>query len=148
MPSFQELFTESKGQPVEYNGQIINLGDRLPVSKSQTIKLTFVSVNSDWRQGVHLHTDGTFEANGQTIKKAILLWQDTAPRECIFTVHTKNGELLMWNVWDTGDGVTHSGHNGAAMIVEELPNGRLYKCNDGHPDDDFDDLVFSIELVS
>ncbi|MCB1117403.1 MAG: hypothetical protein KDK50_02345, partial [Chlamydiia bacterium] len=39
-------------------------------------------------------------------------------------------------------------HNGAAMIVEEIPNGRRYRCNDGEPDDDFDDIVFTITRIN
>jgi hypothetical protein len=34
------------------------------------------------------------------------------------------------------------------MIVEALPNGRRYRCNDGFADDDFDDLIFRLERVS
>jgi hypothetical protein len=52
------------------------------------------------------------------------------------------------NVWDVGDGVIHSWHNGAAMIVEPLPNGRRYRCNDGLADDDFDDIVFHLERLA
>jgi len=32
------------------------------------------------------------------------------------------------------------------MIVEEIPSGRRYKCNDGRADDDFDEIVFRIEM--
>ena len=52
------------------------------------------------------------------------------------------------NVWDVGNGVIESWHNGAAMIVELLPDGRRYLCNDGFADDDFDDIVFRLERVS
>jgi hypothetical protein len=55
--------------------------------------------------------------------------------------------LEVYNLWDKGDGVTEAWHNGAAMIVEEIPGGRRYRCNDGYPDDDFDDLVFELVLV-
>ncbi len=65
----------------------------------------------------------------------------------MLSVNTKKGELRVKNVWDTGNGIVHSGHYGAAMIVEEIPNGRLYRCNDGKPDDDFDEIGFSIERV-
>ncbi len=91
--------------------------------------------------------DGSFEVNEQNIKKSIVLWHDTAPREVVLKVRTKKSELLVNNVWDTGNGLMHSGHNGAAMIVEETASGRRYKCNDGLPDDDFDDLVFRIEFI-
>ncbi|OJW19261.1 MAG: hypothetical protein BGO58_03090 [Sphingopyxis sp. 65-8] len=52
----------------------------------------------------------------------------------------------MKNVWDTGDGVMQSWHAGGAMIVEEIENVRRYLCNDGELDDDFDDLIFTLEI--
>lgn len=146
MSSFEDLFLKSKGQPVVYKGQTIQMVDRFRVADGQTLKVKFESVNADWRQGIGLDIDGSFDIEGQTIKKTVL-WQDTAPPEVVLKVHTRKGECQVKNVWDVGDGVIQSWHNGAAMIVEELPNGKRYKCNDGRADDDFDDLVFSIELV-
>lgn len=73
MPSFQDMFRASSGQAVEHNGRQIHMVDRLPVAKVQKIGVAFEGVNSDWRQGVHLSTDGSFDVNGQTIKKAIIL---------------------------------------------------------------------------
>jgi hypothetical protein len=136
---------QSKGEPVIYNERVIQLFDRLKVTEGQQFKVTFESVNSDWRQGVRLTTDRGFEVNNQSVKQSIVLWHDTAPREVTLTIHTQKGECLVANVWDTGDGAMHSGHNGAAMIVEELNAGKRYRCNDGRADDDFDDLVFCIE---
>ncbi len=148
MISFGEFFRKSKGQPVIYNGQVIQMVDRLSMVDGQQFKVIFKSVNSDWRQGINLSTDGSFEVNGQTVKKSIVLWNDTAPQEVVIQIKSKKGECLVKNVWDTGDGVIESWHNGAAMIVEISDSGRLYKCNDGRPNDDFDDLVFCIELIS
>ncbi len=33
------------------------------------------------------------------------------------------------------------------MIVTEMADGRRYACNDFDPDDDFDDLVFTVRRV-
>ncbi len=41
----------------------------------------------------------------------------------------------------------HSWHNGAAIIVEPVPFGRRYRCNDGIANDDFNDLIFRLERV-
>ena len=147
MPSFEGLFLKSKGKPVEYNGQIIQMVDRLRIVDGQQLRIVFESVNSNWRQGVYLTTDATFEVNGQTIKKAMVLWQDTAPREVVLRIKSKKGVCLIKNVWDTGNGAMDSGHNGAAMIVEEQEGYRRYRCNDGRANDDFDDLVFCLERV-
>ena len=54
----------------------------------------------------------------------------------------KSKKLEIKNVWDFGDGVMHSWHNGAAMWKEELDDGSIrYWCNDGYPDDDLNDIV-------
>jgi hypothetical protein len=47
---------------------------------------------------------------------------------------------------DTGDGTKAYGHNGAMYIEQKKNEKTLYNCNDGHPDDDFDDLIFKIEF--
>ncbi len=77
-----------------------------------------------------------------------MLWQDTAPQTVDFEIIGKASTIEVKNMWDFGDGVMQSWHNGAAMIVESLPNGRRYRCNDGDPDDDFDDIIFRLERVS
>lgn len=144
MEPFEALFRKSKGQPVEYNGRTIQLVDRIPIKSPSSIRLIFESVNADWRQGVLLRTDRYIEVNDQQLKKLVVLWQDTAPKEVVMLVTSKKGELQVKNVWDTGDGTMDSGHNGAAMIVEGSGTTRRYLCNDGRPDDDFDDLVFRL----
>jgi hypothetical protein len=145
MVVFEKMFRESGGKPVEYQGKIIQLGDEVSVGKAARVKIVFEKTNSQWRQGVALRASGTFEIAGQKIKRGLALWQDTAPQETEFVVHSLSGTLDVRNIWDVGDGITESGHNGAAMIVEEIPNGRRYYCNDGKPDDDFDDIIFRLE---
>ncbi len=129
-----------------YSGTLIHMADRLPISKKQRLVVIFESINSNWRQGVHLSTAGNFEVNGQKIKTAVVLWQDTAPKEVDIIVQSKSGTCLVKNVWDIGDGVMHSWHSGGAMIISVQGDARLYECNDGQPDDDFDDIVFRIKL--
>ena len=146
MPCFEDLFVASKGKPIVFNGRTLQLFDRIAISDNQEVTLKFESIGSDWRQGVRISTDGSFEINNQKIRKSIVLWHDTAPPEVALRVHTNSGELRIINVWDTGTGLMQSGHNGAAMIVQLTPHGRRYQCNDGHPDEDFDDLIFILDL--
>lgn len=147
MKPFEELFRASGGQPVKYEGKIIQLFDLFPAVDGQFLRLQFESAHSAWRQGVLLSTDEGLNVNNKS-SKDIVLWYDTAPREVMLQVHTRKGEVLVVNVWDSGDGCMDQGHNGAAMQVEETATGRRYKCNDGVPDDDFDDLVFQIDIVT
>ena len=147
MPSFAEFFLKSKGRPIVYSGNTLQMVDCLHAAAGQTFKVRFEAVNSEWRQGVHLRTDGTFEVNNQIVSKSIELWSDSAPPEVVLKVYSKKGKIQVRNVWDTGDGAMQSWHNGAAMIVDEISGGRRYRCNDGHPDEDFADLIFSIEPI-
>ena len=59
----------------------------------------------------------------------------------------QSGTCHVKNVWDTGDGTIQIWHNGAAMIVERAGNARRYRCNDGNPNADFDDLIFRVVLT-
>jgi len=147
MPDFQNMFTESRGKAVKYKGRLIHMVDKLPIASKQKIFVAFECVNSDWRQGIHLSTVGSFEVNGQKIKASVILWHDTAPREVDVFIQSKSGICLVKNVWDIGDGVVHSWHGGGAMVIREESDGRVYECNDGRLDDDFDDLVFRIKLT-
>lgn len=145
MPAFEHQFVQSNGGPISYNGATLVLLDRFAIRPGGTLRLTFESSAGPWRQGVLLRTDGSFTINDQVLKKSVLLWRDTAPEEVLFRVNSKKGSLEVNNVWDMGDGAVHYWHNGAAMIVDEIPTGRRYRCNDGHPDDNFTDLIFRLE---
>lgn len=147
MTVFEELFLKSKGQPIDYNGRLVQMMDELPVGHRQKLRVTFESVNSDWRQGIALMTDGFFKFNGQRISNSIAIWQDTAPRVVELQVESKDRKCRVKNIWDVGDGVVHSWHNGAAMIVERDASRNRYLCNDGRADDDFDDLILELELL-
>ena len=151
MPSFQPMFIESKGKAIQYKGMTLVLMDRLPIEGARAIRLVFEQCRGRCRQGVSLICEGVrFRINGRLFdggKKGIGLWQDTAPSSVEIEIVGRGRDLKVHNAWDTGNGTVHYWHNGAAMIVEEIPNGRRYRCNDGEPDEDFDDIVFRIERV-
>jgi hypothetical protein len=149
MPSFQSQFTESKGKPIIHQGKSLFMMDQFPTEHSTHLRIYFETCNGEWRQGVALSVDGTFEVNGRVIGKdqRLVLWHDTAPQIVELGVPTSANMVEVHNVWDSGDGMTDAWRNGAAMIIEEVPNGRRYRCNDGLADDDFDDIVFRIERI-
>jgi hypothetical protein len=144
---FEQMFRESGGKPVKYKDVTLQMMDEIALGATNSVLIRFLSVNSEWRQGIALTTEGTFFLNMQKIKNGIVLWQDTAPQEVDFSVSSKSRILYVKNVWDTGDGVIQSWHNGSAMIVDVNSKHRRYRCNDGLPDDDFDDLVFELVIV-
>ena len=148
MVIFENLFRGSKGLPVAYNGRLLHLCDFVPCTQGDVFRITFEATSSKWRQGVMVQVEGALAVAGDVHSEPIVLWEDTAPTEIEILVVAAKGPLQVRNVWDAGDGVTHSWHNGAAMIIEKIPGGRRYRCNDGYPDDDFDDIVFLLKRQS
>lgn len=149
MAIFEEMFKASKGQPITYMGKTLVMVDLLPIVDGEKLKVVFEHTESKWRQGVMLRIRGGGEliVDGLVCKLPVL-WEDTAPKEVPIVVKVKkSNNLEIKNIWDTGDGVIQSWHNGAAMIVQLTDNGRRYLCNDGQPDDDFNDIIFRVERV-
>ncbi len=154
MPAFEKYFFESKGKPVIVDGRLIHLADFFEVVDGQKVRVVFESAKSDRRQGASLSGKVDFIVNEQVGPNGVVLWSDTAPREVVLEVRAKAGtsktkpvRCMVRNVWEASAGFMDSGHNGAAMIVEELPRGKRYWCNDGRPNDDFDDIVFTLEVL-
>jgi len=145
---FEDYFNKSEGKPFNYNGKEIIMSDKIELQSHEIVlKVTFLSKNSDWKQGIVLQTKGVFNINGQKLANKVILWEQTAPKEVHAKVKSKDKILFVYNVWDTGDGTMHYGHNGGAMYIEQENGTTLYNCNDGHPDDDFNDLLFKIEFL-
>ena len=155
MPAFYDMFCESEGRSIVYNGMELVPYDTWNVEDKDEFRLTFESVGSEWRQGVRIglekpqsrRKNGEILANGQTLSKPFNVWQDSAPISFIFMILKPLTSLEIYNLWDTGNGLVLYWYNGSAMRIEQIENGRRYFCNDGHPDDKLDDLIFKIERV-
>jgi len=150
MPSFEAMFMKSKGKSITYQGRTLVMSDAFPMEEMSKLRLTFESCKAQWRQGVALKCDGYFIYKSDTLngRHGLVFWQDTSPASIDCEIGPTVSTVRVYNVWDVGDGVIEARHNGAAMIVEDFPNGRRYLCNDGFADDDFDDIVFRLERVS
>lgn len=141
------LFREAMGKPVEINGKSLVRLDRfdLPIKKI-SLNFSFIKTNSEWRQGFILKTKGNFKIEGlDEIQGTIIFWEDTAPKDFVVNVNSKDQKLLIYNVWDLGNGVTQAWHNGAAIEIKQITeNKRVYYCNDGHPSLSLDNLIFNM----
>jgi hypothetical protein len=163
MPDFDDVFAATRVRPVHYGGRELVRTDRFPIEGAQKLRVTFESTKSKYRQGIGVDLRKICEtrvAGTVTSKKEWnVLWEDTAPKQVEIELLGPAEHALIFNVWQDLNRKPMPGSvssrvpiewwtNGAAMIVEEIPNGRRYRCNDGEPDDDFDDLVFRIERVT
>lgn len=151
MPSFEKDFINAKGAPIEYNGFKLLMIDRVSVKRKFSGTLKLISTNSEWKQAVCLDVlNGKLKMPFGEGKK-VALWEDYLRGEPLpFEGTTKNLQLSVYNAWEQidhlGTGFTNYWQHGAAMIVEVNGNTRRYRCNDGHPDDNFDDIVFEITI--
>lgn len=145
MPSFDKDFMNAKGVPVIYNGLELVRIDKIPVKKKFSGCLRIISTNSEWKQGIRIKVDSSITVNSCK-GNDFIIWAEDIKGEVFFEGTSRNLKLLIWNAWDTGSGSVDAWLNGAAMIVEENGNVRRYKCNDSHPDDNFDDIIFEIEI--
>ena len=148
MIMFQEEFAKSKGRPIIYKRKTLRMYDSfpVPVGRSQ-LHFRFISTKSEWKQGIRLKTSGYFIVHGQVCRKPMSIWEHTAPSEDTLDCVSRDGLIEVINEWINSRGGIEYWYNGAAMISEEIRNGRRYYCNDGHPNDDFTDLVFELTRI-
>ena len=155
MPAFYDMFCESEGRPIVYNGMELVPYDTWNVEDKDEFRLTFESVGSEWRQGVSIgllkpqsrRKRGEILIEGKTFIKPFFIWQDLTPNSLNFIIIKPLTALEVYNAWDTANGSINYLYNGSAMRIEQIENGRRYFCNDGHPDDNLDDLIFRIERI-
>ena len=155
MPDFSELFEKANWQPINYNGKTVIRLDKFPVENGDTLLISIEKTNSDCRQGLCIDVTGHCEIDGEVFMKEkgirMLFWEDTAPKQIRLRVFTKKDFVWVENIWEqishTGMKSVDYGRYGSAMIIEEIEDGRRYYCNDWHPDDNFDDIVFTIQRL-
>lgn len=163
MPSFENLFAESKNQPIIYKGIPLVRTDKFPVKNGDTLIASIEKTNANRRQGFIIDITGYCEMDGEICKKGkgvrMAFWEDTMPKKVQLKVFTKQDFVWIENIWEEETSYLAYGVekrsklinyriNGAAMIVEEIENGRRYRCNDGTPDEDFDDIIFTVQKLN
>lgn len=167
MPNFEPLFVESRGQSIVYKGKNVIRIDKFPVKNGDTLIVSIEKTNAVERQGFIIDITGYCEMHGEICKKGkgirMAFWEDTMPKQVQLKVFTKQDFVWIENIWEeetsylittpTGEPLERKSKlinyrvNGAAMIVEEIENGRRYRCNDGDPDEDFDDIIFTVRKL-
>lgn len=159
MPNFDSIFSSSTERPIQYKDKQLFRADYIPFKDGDELQIIFEKTNSEWTQGIGLAVFGYFEINGNRYKERIFLWENTSPKEINIKIYEENskrkqpkslpikGLIAVKNIWNPGNGSADSWCGGAAMIIQEIPNGRRYYCNDGHPDDNFDDIIFSVRKI-
>lgn len=123
--------------------------ESLPIEKGQRITLTFESVGPRWRQGVFLATNGLLAA-ADALSPAFVLWSDSAPTSSMIDIVETDGQLILYNIWDSGRGrgPFESQSATSGMFVEILEGGeRRYSCTDIGVEPNFSRVVFRVLIA-
>jgi hypothetical protein len=153
VPDFGELFIVSKGAPIKYGDKTLMMADKLPARLGDRFVVTIESTDSQHPQGVGI-SEGV-EVFGSNVKRAVVWEYFSVPpdQRCLqrsrlpffFEVccRNKKGYLAFYNMTEF-QGRQEWWNRGSAMWATDIANGRRYFCNDFDPDDDFNDLVFTV----
>jgi hypothetical protein len=123
----------------------------VPIANDVDVELEFREVNSSWRQGVWIGTEGELEVN-RLRSDQLTLWSDTAPRlltlRCISTF---DGLLRVYNVWDSGRGYGRESLRATSGMLKQVDEDgwRVYRCLDIEANPsiaDFDRIVFALRV--
>lgn len=157
MPNFGELFIRSKGEPLAYAGQTLVMLDKFPARLGERLLVTIESTRASWPQGVGMSNGVEFF--GTRAERGVV-WEyfsvppderPSTPSRLPFsfevTCRNRAGSISFYNMTEF-EGRQECWTGGSCMIVTEMADGRRYACNDFDPDDDFDDLVFTVRRVN
>lgn len=157
---YTQLFNGSKNGIVEYDGKILNKYIKLNFIGTKKIKFTFVECNSNNKQLIVLSLDGVdcdIFWNGkkyvvpETRFPTLDLDESFYGKEIELEITIKSGEIYIYNgaIKKVGNkNFVSFCCEGCAMIKEKISqNISRYYCNDFEPDDDFNDLIFDLEIL-
>jgi len=127
------------------------LWDVIDIQNEQLLKITFISKNSTYNQGLRLAVDvgdGFLECNGHS-SKSMRFWEEISPSEFIVKCLSPEGLLSVYNIWNERSvGPGNSQMYCSGMIAQQEGDRTTYYCHDvGKRDISFDKIVFSIEKL-
>jgi len=161
MVYFEKLFREQQSNTVTYNNCIYHR--YFPVVVENNIKLRFkiISSNSVFGQAIVLLFPPKFNSNVFLMGKEIHIkkssfpklnfWTDTSPEEFEVDISNFTGEIKICNGSDPLGSKQFCKYlsEGCAMIVTQMGEHKFrFNCNDHEYDDDCNDLVFDLEVIT
>ncbi len=172
MTCFDSLFKEAKGEPIDYQGKKLVRIDRFAVENGDELICSIEKAHNKTGclQGFCIDVTGYAEMDGKVLKKGkgvrLLFWSDSTPKQIRLKVITKTGSVVVYNTCEVDSsclvtdpsGAPLEKHmktlnywiGGAAMTVEEIENGKRYRCSDTFSTEKnipFTDIVFTVQKL-
>lgn len=158
--NFANMITKTGNNFIFYNNEKIYIVDYYNLHGRHKIKFTFVSTNSINEQCIILSLlnakcDILCNNKKYTIPKTkfptLDIFEKNFGKEFILDIDLQEGTIGICNgsIMKAGEMelVTYFSRSCAMKIEEISPTKKRYYCNDFENDDDFDDLVFEMEIM-
>ena len=146
------LTPDQLGKVRIYNREFAKIGmndvvlwDVMPIKHDQRLQLIFESVGNERSQGVRLATKPDIIFEGKAYA-AVKFWYGGQPNPIELKCRSRDGLLSIYNFFFDGHSEVSQTHT-SGMLVEEIPSGRRYRCNDYGLKATFDALVFRLECI-
>ena len=156
---FNVLFEENNSPIIQYQGKTIHRFCNIENSGSFTLKFSNIKrASKNFQAILILFNDckGKMFIGGQEkelpkgIFPKLLFWEDLSPNSFEISFILESGNIIICNGSDplgTKERCHYLTKN-CAMFIEECAENKLkFFCNDHEYDDDFDDLIFDMEII-
>jgi hypothetical protein len=156
---FREMFNNKKSFEVDYKGKIVNGFFSYNHVGKNLLKFSFVSSKSPYLQAIimslsqfkgNIFIDGKEVQIGKNKFAKLYFCEDTTPNEFDVQVNLIDGVIAIGSGADSiGDKKNfHYLSGGNAMVITKWGDNKYrFNCNDFENDDDFDDLIFDLEII-
>ena len=128
--------------------------DVLNIATHQLLAIELLGLSDEFEQAVSLtvHVGKGEVQCDDLVGRGLTFWLTGKVRRLDVIVDSSEGLLTVSHAWKEppkgGNPATiWTEKDFSAMLVEELGNRRVYRCNNGRRDEDFDKLVFAVELL-
>jgi len=158
MKPFSVLF-DGKSQ-ILYNDKLVSRYYLLDEPGEYLISFRFISTNSKFNQAIVMIFNefiGSYFLFDEEVQIPRIrfpkenFWADTSPSEIRIKINLISGRIYICNGSDPlgTKQICHALHMGCAMCVNKTSdNVYRFHCNDHENDDDFDDLVFEMKIIT
>jgi hypothetical protein len=146
--TLSKLFENSKGKPVNYEGDLIHgifiIDIKIGVQKCEFRRIRGSSKDIS---GMHFKcVGGSIEVNGIQTSQ-MTLWADTSPEAMQFNVHAKKKCFLkIWNKWRY-ENVQHAWLGNSGMKIRSKDSSFIFECSQGFGEVDFSAFVAEFLLI-
>jgi len=158
MLPFSEQFMLENSFEINYKSNTVKAFHEINLIGNYQIELNFVESNSTCNQAIVLFVNnfkGVIKLNDNVLNlptdpfAKFVFWMDSSPEIIHLNVFQEEGYLTICNGSDPigTKSICRCRTGGCAMIVKNIsPDKYRFYCNDYENDDDFNDLIFDMEI--